>query len=176
MDLQSVYTVLLRIAKRDGWKVRHCRVPNDSFGDIEVTTHMIRVSKSSGINQRITTLAHELLGHGSQYSELLDYKLRLHGDKKKVSRARAKRMERYQWYIVDYQNDGPYSAKLMRIVEFCEVDASKRAKRELIKLFPETKAYFDSGSLSFDELGDVDTMKAMREGWKRVMFKDCRSR
>jgi len=166
-SLQSIYYALLYVARHDGWRVIHCRVPNDSFGDIHIDSHIIRIDKNNSLARKITTLAHEL-GHAAQYKEVLWSKRNKYV---KISKARRYRLSLYKWYLVDYDNDAYYTRALMSKVQFCEVDASRRGKIELIKMFPDIKKLFDNNTLSFEELGDKESLRLTRESWKTSVFR-----
>jgi hypothetical protein len=168
MNYAPFYTTLLHVVKRDGWKVRHCRISGDCFGELEVLTKTIRIDKDIPISHRLTVLAHEYFGHADQYKEVLWLEEHKHI---KISKARRERIKRYKWYL-NYDNRSPYSRSLMDVIQFCEIDASRRARNELIRMFPALKDSLDKGILAFDELGDREGLKLAREIWRELLFKD----
>lgn len=168
MNLTSIYRIVLAMARRDGWRVKECNLSKDRLGDIDVKLKLIRIDKNLSISAKITTLAHEYFGHGDQHKEIDELK---HGSIMGVSRkARAKK---YKSYLIDYLDDNlHYTPARLNTIQFCEIDASRRAKKWLIELFPETEELFNSGDFYLEELGSPKELREMRKQWRKDEFVD----
>lgn len=169
MTLQSMYRVVLIMARRDGWMVREVELPNDRMGDIEVDKRLIRIDAKLRVGDKLTTLAHEYFGHGEQYEEV---RYHLANKRVAVSKTKLDALTRYQGYLITGIYGGKYSRAKLAAIQFCEVDASRRAQEWLIKLFPETKKMFRCGILCLEELGSKKDLAYLRKGWRETEFDD----
>lgn len=166
MSLANIYRLVTIMARRDGWTVRECRVGSDAYGDIDVKARVIRIDQSQPLARKVTTLAHEYFGHGDQYEEVL---WRARNKYVKVSKARLARIAKYRAYLLEFYEDTRYTPARMKIAEYCEIDASRRAANALIEMFPETLDMFALGKLQLEELNPED-LPWLRESWRESIF------
>jgi hypothetical protein len=161
MDLKQLSRSIVFMARRDGWRVVHRRMSLEAEGTISPYLGTITVNTKFPIKVQIAALAHEYFGHAAQWSEALE-----------ANEGRSQKAKKYARWYKDYLWDGPYSSfpldsqrviaqvgdeitsllkdtvENRRMVEHCEVDASRRAVKALKELtgieepLGDTKRYF----------------------------------
>lgn len=141
----------------------------EAYGDVSIPKRYIRIDSRQSWKTKTLTLAHEFFGHVCQYAAaqaILD-KLKANGIKKPKLHPSYKntKYEKYMAYLLTPDGDFEPTKKMLDMIEFCEYDASLRAKNVLQELY-----LIPASEIEFAELEmktNPKLRKVMRGFWKK---------